>query len=118
MVSAMRKAITGSGRSSRATATTRDLFTNPVRGQELLSFDAVVVNPPRTGAEPQIEALSNSRIPLVVLVSCNPRALERDAAHLARNDFALEKVVPVDQFYWTVHIESVSVFRRIGLSFR
>ncbi|HET8728519.1 MAG TPA: TRAM domain-containing protein, partial [Alphaproteobacteria bacterium] len=50
----------------------RDLFRDPMEADELASFDAVVFDPPRAGARDQAAALAQSRVPVVVGVSCNP----------------------------------------------
>lgn len=112
MVKTIRRTFHRSDYGSRSAAIHRDLYREPVSGAELNDFDAVVLNPPRSGAEPQIAAIASSEVPLVVLVSCNPRALERDARHLAEHNYELQSAVPVDQFHWTVHLESVAVFRK------
>jgi 23S rRNA (uracil1939-C5)-methyltransferase len=110
MVHAMQRAIESGGLESRMLAETRDLFREPIGGAELRDFDAVVVNPPRNGAEPQVEAIGKSDVPLVIIVSCNPVTLERDARILQDQGYLLKRAVPVDQFFWTTHLESVVVF--------
>ena len=69
-------------------------------------------DPPRAGAGPQAAALAASILDTVVAVSCNPATFARDAAHLVAGGFRLERVVPIDQFVWTPHLELVGVFRR------
>ena len=56
--------------------------------------------------------LASSTIATVVAVSCNPASFARDAARLIGGRFRLLRVVPVDQFVWTPHLELVAVFRR------
>ncbi len=92
-------------------ATTRDLFRRPLLKHEL-DFEAVVFDPPRPGAKAQAEQIAMSDVPLVIGVSCNPRSFARDAKLLTDGGYALTRVVPVDQFRWSPHIEVVGVFRR------
>jgi 23S rRNA (uracil1939-C5)-methyltransferase len=80
--------------------------------EALTAYAAAVFDPPRAGAAHQAEALANSTIATVVAVSCNPATFARDAAQLIAGGFRLERVVPVDQFVWTPHLELVAVFRR------
>jgi len=47
-----------------------------------------------------------------VAVSCNPATFARDAGMLIAGGFHLLRVVPVDQFVWTPHIELAPVFCR------
>jgi 23S rRNA (uracil1939-C5)-methyltransferase len=90
----------------------RDLFVRPLLADELRRYDAVVFDPPRTGARAQAEQLAQSPVPLVVAVSCNPDTFVRDARILAAGGYRLEQVHPVDQFLWSPHLELAAVFRR------
>jgi 23S rRNA (uracil1939-C5)-methyltransferase len=90
----------------------RDLARNPVPSEALAAYAAVVFDPPRAGALHQAEALANSTTATVVAVSCNPATFARDAAQLIGGGLRLERVVPIDQFVWTPHLELVAVFRR------
>jgi len=94
------------------TAITRDLFRRPYLPDELNKFDAVVFDPPRNGAKAQAEHIAQSNVPTVVGVSCMPSSFARDAATLIEGGYHLERVLPVDQFRWSGHIEMAGVFRR------
>ena len=86
----------------------RDLFRRPLLADELKSFDAVVFDPPRQGAEAQTRELAASRVPLIAAVSCNPATFARDAATLVKAGYRLAEVTPVDQFRYTAHVEIVA----------
>lgn len=90
----------------------RDLVRRPLTRTELNRFDAVVFDPPRAGAAEQAAELSQSEVPLVVGVSCNPKTFGRDAKLLVDGGYTLECVTPVDQFRHSAHVELVGVFRR------
>jgi 23S rRNA (uracil1939-C5)-methyltransferase len=90
----------------------RDLDRNPIPAAELSRYAAAVFDPPRSGARRQAEALAASALDTVVAVSCNPATFARDAASLVAGGFRLERVVPVDQFVYTPHLELVATFRR------
>ncbi len=90
----------------------RDLMRRPLAAGELNRFDGVVFDPPRAGAEAQARLLAESRVPVVVGVSCNPTTFARDARLLVDGGYRLDGVTPVDQFLWSPHIELVGVFRR------
>lgn len=94
------------------TAERRDLFRRPLLEHELTAFDAVVIDPPRSGAKTQTEHLAKSKLRRIVAVSCNPATLARDARILIDAGFALARVTPVDQFLWSAHIELVALFER------
>ncbi len=90
----------------------RDLFRRPLTTTDLHGFDAVVVDPPRAGAEAQSRMLAASKVPIVVAVSCNPSTFARDAAILVKGGYRLLRLWPVAQFRWSTHVELVAEFRR------
>lgn len=96
----------------RISTEARDLFRRPLLTPELNAFDAVVLDPPRAGAEAQAKQLAVSKVPLVVSVSCDAATFARDAAILMQGGYRLERVVPVDQFKHSPHLEVVGILRR------
>ncbi|RRN63381.1 class I SAM-dependent RNA methyltransferase [Caulobacter sp. 602-1] len=94
------------------TAEARDLVKRPVLSTELAKTDVVVIDPPRAGAAEQTVEIAKSKVAKVVSVSCNPGTFAKDARVLVDAGFRLEKVLPVDQFVWSPHIELVGVFTR------
>jgi 23S rRNA (uracil1939-C5)-methyltransferase len=96
----------------RVTVERRDLARDPLPPAALADYAAAVFDPPRAGAARQAAALAASSLDAVVAVSCNPATFARDAVRLIAGGFRLERVVPVDQFVWTPHLELVGVFRR------
>ena len=93
-------------------AEARDLVKRPVLSTELAKTDVVVIDPPRAGAAEQTVEIAKSKVAKVVSVSCNPATFAKDARALVEAGFRLEKVLPVDQFVWSPHIEVVGVFTR------
>ncbi len=94
------------------TAEARDLVRRPVLARELARVDVVVFDPPRAGALEQAREIALSAAPRVVGVSCNPTSFARDARVLCDAGFRLERVLPVDQFLWSPHVELAAVFSR------
>ena len=94
------------------TAEARDLVRRPMLSSELAKIDAVVLDPPRAGALEQAGEIARSKVPRVAYVSCNPATFARDARTLVDAGFTLQRVLPVDQFLWSPHIELVGVFSR------
>jgi 23S rRNA (uracil1939-C5)-methyltransferase len=94
------------------TTEARDLFKLPLTPLELNRFEAVVLDPPRAGAEAQARALAKSRVGRVAYVSCDAQSFARDAAILARGGYQIGPVTPIDQFLWSSHIELVAGFER------
>jgi 23S rRNA (uracil1939-C5)-methyltransferase len=107
---ALRTAAARAGRPLRAEH--RDLYRRPYDAKELASFDAVVLDPPRAGAQEQVRELANSAIPRVAYVSCNPATFGRDAEILARGGYRLDWARPIGQFRWSTHVELAAAFSR------
>ena len=93
-------------------ALVRDLFREPMSATELNAYDAIVFDPPRSGAEAQAKMIARSKVKTVVAVSCNPATLARDARILIDGGYRIESITPVDQFLYSPHIEVVAVLRR------
>jgi len=79
---------------------------------ELKTFDAIVFDPPRQGAEAQAREIAKSAVPVVVAVSCDAASFARDAALLVAGGYKLVTVTPVDQFRYSHHVEIVAKFAR------
>jgi 23S rRNA (uracil1939-C5)-methyltransferase len=94
------------------TTEARDLFRRPLLTTELARFDAVVLDPPRAGADAQVRELAASTVPTIAYVSCNPVTFARDARVLVAGGYRLEHVQPVDQFRWSPHVELAARFTR------
>jgi 23S rRNA (uracil1939-C5)-methyltransferase len=90
----------------------RDLFRRPLLRHELAAYDAVVFDPPRSGAEEQAREIAASGLKTAVAVSCNAQTFARDAKILVDGGFRIEKITPVDQFRHSAHIEVVGLFKR------
>ena len=90
----------------------RDLFKSPLTPLELNGFDAVVLDPPRAGAQAQVRTLAASKVRRVAYVSCDAQTFARDAAILVAGGFTPGPVTPVDQFLFSSHIELVAGFTR------
>jgi len=76
-------------------------------------IDAVLVDPPRTGLEPEVvDALVEHSPERIVYVSCDPATLARDCSRLVKHGYSLEWVQPVDLFPQTYHIENVALLMR------
>lgn len=77
-------------------------------------FDVVVLDPPRSGAGPLATDLLRLGAQRLVLVSCRPRGLARDLVPLLRGGYRLSRIVPIDFFPHTRHVEAVARLDRCG----
>ncbi|WP_310621021.1 class I SAM-dependent RNA methyltransferase [Flexibacterium corallicola] len=91
----------------------RDLFRRPLTKAEIYQFgkgyDGVVIDPPRSGALEQSKELAQSSVKRIVSVSCNPATFARDLKVLTDGNFKITKIVPVDQFLYSPHVEVVAL---------
>ncbi len=70
--------------------------------------DVVVVDPPRKGCdEACLKTILDMEPKRIVYVSCDPGTLARDAKMLCENGYELKQYRPVDQFCYSMHIETV-----------
>jgi 23S rRNA (uracil1939-C5)-methyltransferase len=75
--------------------------------------DVVVVDPPRLGLECAVlEGVARLQPRRIIYVSCDPSTLARDLKRLVERGYALRKVIPLDLFPQTYHIESVTLLER------
>jgi 23S rRNA (uracil1939-C5)-methyltransferase len=93
-------------------AEARDFDRRPVTVRELAGIDVVVFDPPRAGAAVQAREIAASAAGRALAVSCHPATFARDARTLVDGGFRLLRVLPVDQFVWSPHIELAGVFSR------
>ena len=91
--------------------------TEKVLGELAVRPDAVVLDPPRSGCQPEaLEKLLELAPGRVAYVSCDPETLARDLKVLCRGGYALRRVVPIDMFPQTHHVECVALLRWVGAS--
>ena len=110
MIAAMEKGWRQAEGLRRLTAEARDLFRRPLEPDEFKGVDAVVIDPPRAGAEAQVGTLAKAGVPVIAYVSCNPVTFARDAKVLVQAGYTLASVQVVDQFRWSSHVELVGKF--------
>ncbi|RBO53245.1 class I SAM-dependent RNA methyltransferase [Rhodovulum sp. BSW8] len=112
MLAALDRGWRGAPGLKRVTTEARDLFRRPLLPVELARVEAVVIDPPRAGAEAQCAEIARSDLARVAMVSCNPVTFARDAKRLCSGGFRLDWVQPVDQFRWSGHVELAAQFSR------
>lgn len=72
--------------------------------------DVVLLDPPRKGAGPQVlESVAALKAKRVILISCDPATLGRDAGDLVKLGYSLQSVQPVDMFPQTWHVETIAL---------
>jgi 23S rRNA (uracil1939-C5)-methyltransferase len=97
------------------TTEARDLYRRPMLPDEMKKLDAIVIDPPRAGAERQVVEICLAKVPRVAFVSCNPVTFARDAQMLCKAGYRLNWVQVVDQFRWSSHVEIAASFTQPGI---
>jgi 23S rRNA (uracil1939-C5)-methyltransferase len=90
-----------------------DLFQPDPRADWLAAhYDAVLVDPPRAGAQEVLPHVAGAQPARIAYVSCHPGALARDAAFLVGRGYRLRRAGVLDMFPHTNHVESMALFTR------
>lgn len=90
-------------------------LTSDLRSQPWVreGFDALLLDPPRTGADATIPQLPLESVGRIVYVSCHPGSLARDAGILVReHGYRLAAAGVMDMFPHTAHVESIALFEK------
>ena len=100
----------------RVVTVSRDLFRCPLRAEELAGVEAVVLDPPRAGAEAQMREISRVfpkfAADRVISLSCDSATFARDSRILVDGGWRLGPVWPIDQFLWSPHTEIAAILER------
>jgi tRNA/tmRNA/rRNA uracil-C5-methylase (TrmA/RlmC/RlmD family) len=84
-----------------------------MRTQQAASYDTVILDPPRAGSTPEfLEGAARLLPKSIVYVSCNPTTQVRDLATLRDHGYRVRRIVPVDLFPHTKHVETVVLMSR------
>ena len=87
---------------------TKDFSAEPWVGQ----VDALLIDPPRSGALEVMQYLDKFNAKRIVYVSCNPITLARDTAVLLDKGYKLTHAGVMDMFCHTGHVESIARFEK------
>ena len=78
------------------------------------NLGAIVFDPPRRGIEEiALKSVIKNKIEKIVYISCNPATFARDVKILTKNGYVLKKIMPVDMFPQTAHIEVVGLLEKL-----
>ena len=74
------------------------------------TYDALLLDPPRTGALEILQQMAENLPDKILYVSCNPATLARDAGYLKEQGYNLIRFCVMDMFPQTTHVESMGLF--------
>ncbi|MEE1315153.1 MAG: 23S rRNA (uracil(1939)-C(5))-methyltransferase RlmD [Faecalimonas sp.] len=79
--------------------------------------DVIVLDPPRDGIHPKaLPKILDYGVDKIVYISCKVTSLARDLEMMQARGYRVEKVVAVDQFCHTVHVEMVALLSKLKSS--
>jgi 23S rRNA (uracil1939-C5)-methyltransferase len=90
----------------------RDLFRSPLSAKELQGLIRSCSTRRAQAPQHKPHKLAESAVPTLVAVSCNPGTLARDLRILVDGGYRITRVVPIDQFLFSPHIEGVAHLKR------
>lgn len=73
--------------------------------------DCVLLDPPRAGAEVQVQQLAQLKPRQILYISCDAATLARDAGLLAAQGYSLVRWGIMDMFPRTAHVETMALFQ-------
>jgi 23S rRNA (uracil1939-C5)-methyltransferase len=79
------------------------------------TFETIILDPPRQGALEIVSLLPRLDADQIIYISCNPATLARDLTVLIPHGYQLSRLVPVDMFPQTHHLESVALLKRAAV---
>ncbi len=81
--------------------------------REKSKIDAVIMDPPRKGADRKfLDALLTLAPKQVIYISCGPESLKENLGYLTSRGYKVVKIQPVDMFPFTEHVECIALICR------
>jgi 23S rRNA (uracil1939-C5)-methyltransferase len=75
-------------------------------------FHTILIDPPRQGAAEIMALLPKLQARQIIYISCNPATLARDLALLHGSGYVLCRLIPIDMFPQTHHLECVALLEQ------
>ncbi len=75
--------------------------------------DVIILDPPRDGIHPKaLQKIIDYGVENLLYISCKPTSLQRDLAVLQERGYQVERMVCVDMFPGTVHVETIVLIQK------
>ncbi len=87
---------------------------NVLKELEGKNFDLLILDPPRSGLTPKaLKLCLRMNIPRIVYTSCNPSTLARDLSKFQESGYSLKRLVGIDLFPHTGHLEALTLLEKL-----
>jgi len=81
--------------------------------KEKMPITTVIMDPPRSGSDEKfLSSVVKLKPQKIVYISCNPVTQKRDMDFLIKRGYKVKKVVPVDMFPMTHHVETCALLTK------
>ena len=74
-------------------------------------FDAIILDPPRSGAKEEISYIANLKAKFIIYMSCDPMTLARDCGNI-QDTYKVLDICMYDFFPQTYHLETLVILER------
>jgi 23S rRNA (uracil1939-C5)-methyltransferase len=74
--------------------------------------DIIFLDPPRAGIGPAAALLPELQAERIIYISCDPATLARDLRTLCGSGYTLIRLLPMDMFPQTHHVETVALMEK------
>lgn len=91
----------------------QDLTQRPTAQWAKQSFDALIIDPPRSGAAAVMRYIAQFDAARMVYISCDSATLARDLQILQQVGYRVQKVGVMDMFAFTEHVETIVLLTRV-----
>ena len=92
----------------------QDLTQTPTAQWAKQSFDALIIDPPRSGAAAVMQYIAQFDAARIVYISCDSATLARDLQILQQVGYRVHSVGVIDMFAHTEHVETIVLLTRIA----
>ena len=73
----------------------------------------IIIDPPRAGMHKKtIQDIIKKNPKKIIYISCNPSTQARDVKEFCDNNYNLKKILPIDMFPHTPHVENIAVLQK------
>ena len=91
----------------------QNIFRVNLDTEKLEKPDIIIIDPPRAGMHKKtILDITEKRPKKIVYISCNPSTQARDVKELSEYHYSLKKILPLDMFPHTPHVENIAILEK------
>ena len=91
----------------------QNIFRVNLDARKIQKPDIIIIDPPRAGMHKKtILDIIKKEPKKLIYISCNPGTQARDIKELSQNNYKLKKILPLDMFPHTPHVENIAILEK------